>query len=109
MLWRQRHRFVPDLWGWELPGGLVDADEEPWMRRLGSWKKKPANGRGVSNTSSRSGRCRGLSRRTLSAGDRVIPLITEVNGTTGKASPGALLLGLLGLPGADGDGGPGFL
>ena len=27
MLWR--HRFVPDLWGWELPGGLVDADEEP--------------------------------------------------------------------------------
>lgn len=27
MLWR--HRFVPDLWGWELPGGLVDADEQP--------------------------------------------------------------------------------
>ena len=27
MLWR--HRFVPDLWGWEPPGGLVDADEEP--------------------------------------------------------------------------------
>jgi 8-oxo-dGTP pyrophosphatase MutT (NUDIX family) len=27
MLWR--HRFVPDRWGWELPGGLVDADEEP--------------------------------------------------------------------------------
>jgi 8-oxo-dGDP phosphatase len=27
MLWR--HRFVPDRWGWELPGGLVDADEQP--------------------------------------------------------------------------------
>lgn len=24
-----RHRFVPDLWNWELPGGLVDAGEEP--------------------------------------------------------------------------------
>jgi hypothetical protein len=37
MLWRHRYRFVPDRWGWELPGGPVDADEEPWMRRLGSW------------------------------------------------------------------------
>lgn len=27
MLWR--HRFVPDRWGWELPGGVVDAGEEP--------------------------------------------------------------------------------
>lgn len=27
MLWR--HRFVPDRWGWELPGGMVDEDEEP--------------------------------------------------------------------------------
>jgi 8-oxo-dGTP pyrophosphatase MutT (NUDIX family) len=27
ILWR--HRFVPDRWGWELPGGMVDADEEP--------------------------------------------------------------------------------
>lgn len=26
MLWR--HRFVPDQWGWELPGGIVDAGEE---------------------------------------------------------------------------------
>lgn len=24
-----RHRFVPDLWGWELPGGQVDEDEDP--------------------------------------------------------------------------------
>lgn len=24
-----RHRFVPDVWGWELPGGLVDPDEDP--------------------------------------------------------------------------------
>jgi len=27
MLWR--HRFVPDRWGWELPGGLVETGEEP--------------------------------------------------------------------------------
>jgi 8-oxo-dGTP pyrophosphatase MutT (NUDIX family) len=27
MLWR--HRFVDDSWGWELPGGIVDADEDP--------------------------------------------------------------------------------
>lgn len=27
LVWR--HRFVPDRWGWELPGGLVDEDEEP--------------------------------------------------------------------------------
>jgi DNA-binding transcriptional regulator YhcF (GntR family)/8-oxo-dGTP pyrophosphatase MutT (NUDIX family) len=27
MSWR--HRFVPDLWNWELPGGLVDAGEDP--------------------------------------------------------------------------------
>jgi 8-oxo-dGTP pyrophosphatase MutT (NUDIX family) len=27
LLWR--HRFVSDRWGWELPGGLVDEDEEP--------------------------------------------------------------------------------
>ncbi|WP_329395369.1 NUDIX domain-containing protein [Streptomyces lydicus] len=27
MLWR--YRFVPDAWGWELPGGIVDAGEDP--------------------------------------------------------------------------------
>src|ERR1700722_7702395 len=27
LLWR--HRFVQDRWGWELPGGLIDAGEEP--------------------------------------------------------------------------------
>ncbi len=27
LLWR--HRFVADRWGWELPGGLIDAGEEP--------------------------------------------------------------------------------
>ena len=26
MLWR--HRFVTDEWGWELPGGIVEADED---------------------------------------------------------------------------------
>jgi 8-oxo-dGTP pyrophosphatase MutT (NUDIX family) len=24
-----RHRFVPDVWNWELPGGLLDAGEAP--------------------------------------------------------------------------------
>lgn len=27
LLWR--HRFVPDMWGWELPGGLIDEGETP--------------------------------------------------------------------------------
>jgi 8-oxo-dGTP pyrophosphatase MutT (NUDIX family) len=27
MSWR--HRFVPDVWNWELPGGLLDAGESP--------------------------------------------------------------------------------
>lgn len=27
MLWR--HRFVTDEWGWELPGGILDGDEDP--------------------------------------------------------------------------------
>ena len=27
LVWR--HRFVQDRWGWELPSGLVDEDEEP--------------------------------------------------------------------------------
>ena len=27
MSWRRR--FVPDVWNWELPGGLFDEDEEP--------------------------------------------------------------------------------
>ena len=25
----RRHRFVPDRWGWEVPGGLVDEGEDP--------------------------------------------------------------------------------
>jgi len=27
MIWR--HRFMPDTWGWEIPGGAIDAGEEP--------------------------------------------------------------------------------
>lgn len=27
LLWR--HRFIPDAWGWELPAGVIDADETP--------------------------------------------------------------------------------
>lgn len=27
LVWR--HRFVPDRWGWEVPGGPVDEDEDP--------------------------------------------------------------------------------
>ncbi|MGH3855821.1 MAG: NUDIX hydrolase [Pseudonocardiaceae bacterium] len=27
MIWR--HRFIPDRWTWELPGGYVDPDENP--------------------------------------------------------------------------------
>jgi 8-oxo-dGTP pyrophosphatase MutT (NUDIX family) len=27
MIWR--HRFITDSWGWEIPGGRVDAGEEP--------------------------------------------------------------------------------
>ncbi|MBB6119481.1 NUDIX hydrolase [Nocardiopsis algeriensis] len=29
VLMSYRHRFVPDVWGWELPGGLLDPDETP--------------------------------------------------------------------------------
>jgi 8-oxo-dGTP pyrophosphatase MutT (NUDIX family) len=27
LVWR--HRFITDRWGWELPGGAVDEDEQP--------------------------------------------------------------------------------
>ena len=27
MIWR--HRFMPDTWGWEIPGGAIDGSEEP--------------------------------------------------------------------------------
>ncbi len=32
MLWR--YRFVPQRWGWELPGGIVDAGEDPHATAL---------------------------------------------------------------------------
>lgn len=24
-----RHRFAPDIWNWEVPGGIIDGDEQP--------------------------------------------------------------------------------
>jgi 8-oxo-dGDP phosphatase len=56
LLWR--HRFITDVWGWEVPGGWVDDDEVPaeavrreveeetgWragpMRELGRWFNSP--------------------------------------------------------------------
>lgn len=27
MIWR--HRFLPDTWGWEIPGGAIDSGESP--------------------------------------------------------------------------------
>lgn len=24
-----RHRFAPDIWNWEMPGGIIDGDEHP--------------------------------------------------------------------------------
>lgn len=27
LMWR--HRFVPDIWNWEMPGGLIDEGEQP--------------------------------------------------------------------------------
>ncbi|WP_243742464.1 NUDIX hydrolase [Actinorugispora endophytica] len=29
VLMSYRHRFVPDVWGWELPGGLLETGEAP--------------------------------------------------------------------------------
>jgi 8-oxo-dGTP pyrophosphatase MutT (NUDIX family) len=29
VLMMRRHRFIPDRWVWELPGGYVDPDEDP--------------------------------------------------------------------------------
>jgi len=29
VLMARRHRFIPDLWVWELPGGYVDEGEDP--------------------------------------------------------------------------------
>jgi 8-oxo-dGTP pyrophosphatase MutT (NUDIX family) len=56
LLWR--HRFIPDVWGWEVPGGWIDDDEAPrdairreveeetgWrpgpLTELGSWFNMP--------------------------------------------------------------------
>lgn len=56
MLWR--HRFITDTWGWELPAGWIDQDEDPasaaareveeetgWrpepMREVGRWHNMP--------------------------------------------------------------------
>jgi 8-oxo-dGTP pyrophosphatase MutT (NUDIX family) len=56
LLWR--HRLISDVWGWEVPGGWIDEDEDPadairreveeetgWragpMTELGSWFNMP--------------------------------------------------------------------
>jgi 8-oxo-dGTP pyrophosphatase MutT (NUDIX family) len=56
LLWR--HRFISDVWGWEVPGGWIDEDEDPadairreveeetgWragpLTELGSWFNVP--------------------------------------------------------------------
>ncbi|MFF2506174.1 NUDIX domain-containing protein [Streptomyces sp. NPDC058067] len=38
MLWR--YRFVPDQWGWELPGGIVDDGEEPHAAALREFEEE---------------------------------------------------------------------
>ncbi|MFE5029960.1 GntR family transcriptional regulator [Streptomyces sp. NPDC056656] len=38
MLWR--YRFVPDQWGWELPGGIVDDGEEPSVTALREFEEE---------------------------------------------------------------------
>ncbi|WP_367043613.1 NUDIX domain-containing protein [Streptomyces sp. Je 1-332] len=38
MLWR--YRFVPDKWGWELPGGIVDDGEEPHATALREFEEE---------------------------------------------------------------------
>ncbi|GAA0509571.1 NUDIX hydrolase [Saccharopolyspora thermophila] len=32
MAWR--HRFAPDIWNWELPGGIIDSNESPYDAAL---------------------------------------------------------------------------
>ena len=39
MLWR--HRFVPDIWSWELPGGLVDEGEFPALAAARELERDP--------------------------------------------------------------------
>jgi 8-oxo-dGTP pyrophosphatase MutT (NUDIX family) len=41
----RRHRFVSDEWGWELPGGLVDDEEDPADGAAGSWRMRRGTAR----------------------------------------------------------------
>lgn len=51
VLMMYRYRFVPQQWGWELPGGIVDEGRTPRIRRCGrSWRKR-AGGRSRWSTS----------------------------------------------------------
>ncbi len=49
MSWR--HRFVPDVWNWELPGGLLDPTRRRPRRRRARSRRRPATGRGRWSTS----------------------------------------------------------
>ncbi len=43
MLWR--YRVLPQRWGWELPGGIIDEAKREQMPPHGKPRRRPAGGR----------------------------------------------------------------